>query len=486
MSPQETFRALFAGASLVALAAPAAAAEVQTFRHHADHVLGTSFDMTVASASPAEAQLAFAAARDEVARLDRVLSAWRPTSELAALNVAGVHLASPDLYAVIAACEAWRGRTEGAFDARIGALADAWRGEAAPDVAALCAGARAEPSLDPISRTIARPAAVRFAPDGLAKGYIIDAALDAAARAAPCARGMLLDIGGDLRCRGVDAAGQAWRVGVADPADLSDNAAPMAVLTLASGQALAVSGPGMRDALVNGEARSHLIDPRTGAPAPRIQVAVVGPTAAGADALATALAVSEPRAALALAQAQPGYEALLTTADGQTLATRGWKLLEAPATPCAAPLPSGFGVRIDYEIPKIEAGNYKRPYVIVWVTDADKTPIKTLLITGTKKEWQEDNYVWWRRIGRKTPDMVAATGKPTRAPGRYSVTWDGTGADGQRLPQGRYILHIEAAREHGGHAYQSIPVDLGPNGVTASAPGKDELGDAKLTYGKLK
>ena len=53
----------------------------------------------------------------------------------------------------------------------------------------------------------------------------------------------------------------------------------------------------------------------------------------------TALAVSEPRAALALAQAQPGYEALLTTADGQTLATRGWKLLEAPATPCAAPLP---------------------------------------------------------------------------------------------------------------------------------------------------
>jgi len=122
------------------------------------------------------------------------------------------------------------------------------------------------------------------------------------------------------------------------------------------------------------------------------------------------------------------------------------------------------------------------------ITDAaaEKNPIKTLLIQGTKQDWQEDNYVWWRRYGRKQPGVVEAMGKPTRPPGKYTVGWDGTDESGKRAPQGRYLIHIEAAREHGGHAYQTIPITLGAAPASEAAPAKDELGAAQARYAKSK
>ncbi|WP_296595908.1 DUF2271 domain-containing protein, partial [Phenylobacterium sp.] len=210
------------------------------------------------------------------------------------------------------------------------------------------------------------------------------------------------------------------------------------------------------------------------------QAAVLAADAATADALSTALAVMPREAGLALAEATPGVEALMFE-NGEAWATSGWNACQT-----AAPLPAGFTVEVTYNLPKIEAANYKRPFVIVWVTDLEKNPIKTLLIQGTRQDWQEDNYVWWRRVGRKQPGVVEAMGKPTRAPGRYSVTWDGTDADGKRVAQGKYLINVEAAREHGGHAYQAIEVTLGAAPATGSAPGKDELGATQVRYGKSK
>jgi thiamine biosynthesis lipoprotein len=458
--------------ALVAVAAPPGTPS-QTWAFHLDHVLGTSFDMAVAGAGRAEAEFAFAAATSEIARLDRVLSGWREDSELSALNRAERMQVSGDLFAVLSACETWRTQTGGAFSARLG------EAERLSDSAAICAAVgkaeAADVRLDRVARTVVRPEGVRFAVDGLAKGYVIDAALAAARRAAPCADGVMIDIGGDIACTGA----RDWLVGVADPDAAADNAAPAEVVRL-SGRALAVSGPGQRNRLVDGRPHSHLIDPAAGAPAPRRQAAVIAPDAVTADALATAFAVLPRADALALAEATPGVEALLVEGRLRS-ATSGWARCQAPA-----PLPAGFQVEVTYVLPRIDAANYKKPFVIVWVTDAEKNPIKTLLIQGTKKDWQEDNYVWWRRYGRKQPGVVEAMGKPTRPPGKYTVGWDGTDASGKRVPQGQYLIHIEAAREHGGHAYQTIPVTLGAAPASAAAPAKDELGAAQARYAKSK
>jgi thiamine biosynthesis lipoprotein len=457
----------------------AAPVPAETHRFHADHVLGTSLDMVIAGAREAEAGFAYAAARVEIARLDRILSGWREDSELAALNRAEGMAVSPELYAVVSACEAWRARTGGAFSARLGEAEQAWTAGGVPDPAALCATAqRAEAaalSLDPASRTI-DPAGVRLAVDGLAKGYIIDAALDAAARAAPCAS-LMIDLGGDVACRGA----RSWTVGIADPAKLQDNAAPAAAARI-SNAALAVSGPGRRDRLAQGEAYSHLLDPKTGWPAPRVQAAVIAPRAADADALATALAVMPPEQGVKLASSLQGVEALILAADGARWETPGWS-----GYACAAPAAAAASVlEVSFELPRIDAANYRKPYVVVWVTDADKTLVKTLLILGKRASYQEDNYVWWRRYGRKQPEIVDTTAKPTRAPGRYAVGWDGTDAAGRAAAPGAYLIHIEAAREHGGHAYQTIPVTLDGAAGGADAAVKDELGATNVRYGRGK
>lgn len=466
---------LFALSSVAAAVAPAPA--VETWSFHLDHVLGTSFDMAVEAPDRLQADLAFAAATREIGRLDKVLSGWRDDSELSALNRADATTVSADLFAVLQACEAWRTRTGGAFSARVGEAEALWTdADAIPDAATLCAATtRAETAdvrLDAASRNVTRDG-VRFAPDGLAKGYVIDAAIAAARRAAPCATAMLVDIGGDVACWG----DRDWTVGVADPAQAADNAAPAELIRVANG-ALAVSGPGARDRILVGQAHSHLLDPVTGQPASRRQAAVLAPDATTADALATALAVMPRAQGLALAEAMPGVEALILE-GGERWPTSGWNA-------CQAPLPVGFQVEVTYTLPKIEAANYKKPFVLVWVTDADKNPVKTLLIQGQKEEWQEDNYVWWRRYGRKTPGQVEAMGKPTRPPGRYTVGWDGTDTSGKRMPQGAYVIHIETAREHGGHAYQSIDVTLGAAPVTGQAAAKDELGATQVRYGKKK
>jgi thiamine biosynthesis lipoprotein len=430
---------LIAGAALVAVA-PVQAAAHETHRFHAEHVLGTSFDMVV-TASADEARFAFVAAQAEIARLDAVLSGWRDDSELARLSRTGGGGVSRDLRAVLAACERWRVQTGGAFDARRDPACG-------PDV------------------------------DGLAKGYVIDAALSAARRAAPCASAILIDIGGDLRCWG----DRPFRVGIAHPDALEDNAAPAVALSL-SDRALAVSGPGLRDRREGGEVRSHLVDPATGKAAPRRQAAVVARTAADADALSTALAVMTPAEGIALAERLPDAEALVFDVDGSVSTTSGWSALACQAAPA---LPAGFEVTVQYDLPKIPVANYEKPYVVVWVTDAEKALVKTLLIMGDRQDWQEDNYVWWRRYGRKQPDLIEAMAKPTRAPGRYSVGWDGKDQSGKRAPQGRYIVHIEAAREHGGHSYQTVEITLGAADAAGQAAGKDELGPVSVRYAKRK
>lgn len=491
MTYQGRAAALLLGAGAAALmGVQAQAASARQF--HADHVLGTSFDMSVTAASEAEAWLAMSAARMEIDRLDKILSMWRTDSEIAALNNAPNMTVSSDLYEVIAASEYWRARTGGAFDARLGAVEAAWRNsdDAAPaDLIALANAAQAAPRLDGATRAIMRPDGVTFAPDGVAKGYVIDRALEAARRIAPQAESMTINLGGDIR-----VSGAPQRIGVADPANLSDNAAPLMTLLLKD-CAIATSGRGARDITIGGKAYAHTFTPASGAPVGHVMSAsVVAPRAADADALATAFNVMAPDEAIALADSMPGVEALIATADGALHHSSGWsnllaaddgeaRFVQTQAAAAGPAWPANFQLDIQYQIPTISAPDYKKPYVIMWITDANRQVVKTLLMLGERPQWQDDNYIWWRRVGRFNENLVSQISRPTRAPGRYNIVWDGTNDAGQRVGQGQYTLHIEATREHGGHSYVSAPLTLGGAPVSASTPADAEIGAATAQYG---
>ena len=462
-------RSLSAGAGIAAIAAAAAPAAAQSHRFHDDHILGTSLDV-VAVGGEGSALVAVAAARAEIARLDRILSGWRDDSELSGLNrrvADGAAIpVSDDLFGVVAAAERWRAASDGVFDAR---RVDS--GRAMPDAVVL----------DPAARSVTRPDGLRLDLDGVAKGWIVDAAVAAARRAAPDLAGLMVDIGGDVRCWGSGPAGGCWRIGVASAGRMDETAPAAAVLAIADG-AVASSGSAARG--------GHILSPADGRPAARPHAAtVVAGSTADADALATAFTLLPPERSLRIAAGLPGVEAMIVADDGRTWLTDGWDGLTAGdagmlrSSDAASAWPAGQALTVGYQIPKIEAENYRAPYVAIWVTDEKRQLVRTLLLLGNEARWLDSNYVWWRRYGRKTEGLDAMT-KPSRQPGTYSAVWDGTTDDGARAAPGRYLIHVEAAREHGGHTYQSAELDLGAEPAEVSIPAKEELGALTMRYGK--
>ena len=103
----------------------------------------------------------------------------------------------------------------------------------------------------------------------------------------------LVEIGGELRLRGLDADGEPWSVAIETASDTR----PGVLLTLSlSDMAVATSGDYRNFFEYEGRRYSHLIDPRTGRPTTHdlAAVTVLAPRAALADAWATALLVLGP------------------------------------------------------------------------------------------------------------------------------------------------------------------------------------------------
>ncbi len=468
---------LLAGAAILPLAAPAVL-HAEPFRFHFDHVLGTSLDIVALAPDETTAMMATTAARHEITRLDAILSEWRADSQLSAFNRGELAAQAPEVTAVLNQCEHWRAVTGGAFDCRVGGALQVLR--EADSSGATLQSARLEQGLASGHVTV----------DGMAKGYVIDAALAAARRASPNLAGLMIDIGGDLRCWGRSPVQGGWSVGVADAGD-ADNTRPAQVLRVAD-RALAMSGRGARDLKVDGCMVSHTLQPVTGQPVSGVRsAAVVAPTAAEADALSTAFMVMAPDRALALAHRLDGVEAYITGSDGVRYVSEGWDTMISPEpkltrarndAPGAALVARSLGLDLTYTVPKIDAEPYHAPYVVMWITDESRKLIRTLLVLGVKPKWAPENFIWWRRYGRLNPQVIDSVGRATRLPGRYSVSWDGKDESGAAAPTGKYIVHIEASREKGGHTYQTVELDLSRAGTTA-LPAKDEMGAVAIKFG---
>jgi thiamine biosynthesis lipoprotein len=294
---------------------------------HYEHVLGTSLELQVVAELDGAAHRAEAQALAELDRLEPILSGWSRTSELARwmathdVPVAG----SPELAEVLEASDAWRERTQGAFDPAAQAIVELLR-----DGPEEGAGSAARATLldelrnprwvvDRSDRTARRLTRLAISLDAIAKGYIVTRAA-ARARNADGVTDVLLNVGGDLPHFGTHPVA----VGVADPSAPAENAPPIAMVRIQCA-ALATSGGYRRGFVANGRRVSHIVDPRTGRPAERIASAsVFAPDCATADALSTAFSVMDPRESVALADSLHGVGCLLIEADGTVTANAAW------------------------------------------------------------------------------------------------------------------------------------------------------------------
>lgn len=143
--------------------------------------------------------------------------------------------------------------------------------------------------------------------NSIAKGYTVD--LLAALVESLGAENYLVDIGGEVRCRGVNRLGEPWRIGVETPFDgnMTDGEHLQKRIAMTEG-GLATSGNYRRFYLdEKGNKVAHTIDPRTGRSALSrlLSVTVVAPTCAEADAMGTMFLAMGADDAMAAVAAMP-------------------------------------------------------------------------------------------------------------------------------------------------------------------------------------
>jgi len=250
--------------------------------------MGTRVRMVAAGESRIAGVDATEVALREIERVERLLSTWDTASELGAFNAAGVErwvVLSPELANVLAEVEAWASRTERAFDPRVGALLDVWglRGPArVPTRRELAAAMEAS---GPGAFRLEDGRGMRNVPEGwvdagaFGKGF----ALRSLAEKVDAGRvhRMLVDLGGQIWAHA--PRGEPWTVRVAHPGLRDRSVARLSV------HEVSVATSGMS------ERPDHLLDPRTGRPAPAWgSVTVVSPDPMEADVLSTALYVMGP------------------------------------------------------------------------------------------------------------------------------------------------------------------------------------------------
>lgn len=247
-------------AFIVALALVPAIAGAAAGR--ARYLMGTVCEVAVSgseSESESEIELAFA----EAARIEELLSTWRPASELSRVN-RGETQPSPELRALLGEAGAWARRTGGAFNPRVKKLVEIWRTREDGAV----------PSRDAIAVALRSDAVEEGA---FGKGYALDRML-----AKMKSDEVVIDFGGQLLVRGTR------EVAIANPA-VRDK--PVLAFTMTNGS-LSTSSGSEKTFVAGGRRFSHILDPRTGeALPPRGSVSVIADDALTADILSTALYV---------------------------------------------------------------------------------------------------------------------------------------------------------------------------------------------------
>ena len=248
------------------------------------------------------------AALDEIDRLEAQLTVYRDSSEVSRLN----HLAAlqsvpveEKLFSLLELAARISSETEGAFDITAGALIRAWGFYRGPRrvpaveerVEALSRVGMRHVILDSEARTVRYQRPVEINLGSIGKGHALDRVAELLRRERNLSSALLQGGHSSVYAMGSEPGNdRGWAVGISHPWNPKRR---LALLRLRD-RALGTSAATFQYLVYDGRKLGHILDPRTGWPAEGMaSVSVTAPTAAAADALATAffiLGVDKARA----------------------------------------------------------------------------------------------------------------------------------------------------------------------------------------------
>lgn len=285
--------------------------------------MGTLVEVTIYDFPADEAHRAATDVEALFRRLQKRWDPWDTEGALGRLNEAlaagDAALPDPELAALLGRAADLSRASGGLFEPAVGGLVRVWGFDhddappTAPPAAETVAAALA--AVRPLAAAwrpgeITGPPGMALDLGGFAKGEAVDRTI-----ALLRERGVgnaIVNAGGDLRAIG-DHGDRPWRIGVRHPR----SEGMLASLEISGDESVFTSGDYERFFIHDGVRYHHILDPRTGYPAPgATSVTVIHADAAVADAAATALFVAGPDDWPSVAAALGVQQVMLVDADG--------------------------------------------------------------------------------------------------------------------------------------------------------------------------
>ena len=266
---------------------------------------------------------------------DLSVSMWVPESIISRIN-GGDSLVQPDKWFIdiFKRSEEIAAKTGGAFDCTVGPLVNAWgfgfKGKMKMDSVMVDSLKRLVDfktvRLED-GKIVKENKNIQLDFNAIAQGYAVDVLGDFLASNG--IRNYLIDIGGEVLGKGLKPDGQAWLVGIENPATDSLSERTLNTKVKLTDKALATSGSYRKYYEENGIRYSHTIDPKTGYPVRHslLSVSVLAGDCATADGYATAFMVMGFEKARDFVENDLELEAFFIVDGGsgtfQTYATKG-------------------------------------------------------------------------------------------------------------------------------------------------------------------
>jgi thiamine biosynthesis lipoprotein len=233
-------------------------------------------------------------ALDEAARLDAMLSNYKPHSEWSEMNRSAADhpvRVSEELFHLLSTCMRYSRESQGTFDISVGPLMKVWGfykqsvllADRVEVRAALESVGFSKVTLDPKTlRVRFARGGVELDPGGIGKGYAVDRMAEILRREGVRAA-LISAAGSSIYALGTPPGENGWRLDIKDPRNLSRAAQSVTLRD----ESLSTSGSYEKSFYADGKLWSHIMDPRTGYPSQgMLSVSVIAPKTIDSEAWA--------------------------------------------------------------------------------------------------------------------------------------------------------------------------------------------------------